>query len=75
VGRYKQLFDNKPFVHPLDHILVFQCCDCGLVHNINIEYVDKRNIKLVMTKNKRRTTAVRAARMREKAYARQKKVR
>lgn len=65
MGAYKQIYDNIPITHPKDHVMVFQCCDCGLVHDIVFEDTEGDSIRMRIATNKRRTRGVRAAKTRQ----------
>lgn len=51
--------DTKTVVIPNKQILRFQCCDCGLVHDIGFEADSDNPITIIMTKNNRATGQLR----------------
>ena len=51
--------DVKTVVIPNKQILRFQCCDCGLVHDIEFEAKSDNPITVIMTRNSRATGQLR----------------
>ena len=61
--KYQQLTDGEEFEINIGDGLLHKCCDCGLVHRINIK-LKKDKIGLTFFREDGRTRAVRAAQKR-----------
>ena len=61
--------DNKEtIVVPNKQILRFQCCDCGLVHDIHIKADSGKPITIIMARNNRATGQIRRYRQISMVY-------
>ena len=60
--------DAKTVIIPGKEILRFQCCDCGLVHDIKFETVENSPITVIMTKNAGSTGQLRRYRQIKMVY-------
>lgn len=56
---YEDVLDEEPFLLGKNELLRLACCDCGLVHDINIEN-HQRFYRITMTRNDDETEARRS---------------
>lgn len=59
MGTKSYLGERKTTMIPNKQILRFQCCDCGLVHDIDIKADSDEPITVTMTRNNRATGQIR----------------
>lgn len=54
--KYEQIIEGIPFnLKTGKKALEIACCDCGLVHVVDIEVIDMKNIRLTFRKDERAT--------------------
>lgn len=59
MGKYDQVVIDEPFtVKTGKNVLDLACCDCGLVHEVDIKIVGK-HVQLTFRVNKRKSAACR----------------
>ena len=59
MSKYEQLYEGE-WIRPVSRGFREQCCDCGLVHDIDFRIVDGKHVEFKIRKvNKRATAAVR----------------
>ncbi len=54
--------EEKTIVIPNKQILRFQCCDCGLVHDIKLKSSNDNPVTLIFVRNNRATGQLRRRR-------------